>query len=250
MNLSYDLLELRNRRQFLVARNVEFGLRAVPLHPHRLQLAGRFHVFQRLVDSGQQFRLALLDAQRGGFPVKAFREEAVLAATFIDKANAGRLRQSQALDLALLRWMVRHMPHARLLLLGRRSAPAELPAALCAGAHGYFCMRDSHEQLLATAGLVLQGLLCFPADTHRALGQWQPPPQALAATALRQPSPAHREFLRWVAHPAGLAYADIARRMGRSERAVEKYRAVLFKRHGIKSRMGLVYLARQLGLEG
>lgn len=155
-----------------------------------------------------------------------------------------------ALDHALLRWMARHMPHARLLLLGRLPAPAELPAALCAGAHGYFCMRDGHEQLLATAGLVLQGLLCFPADTHRALGQWQPPPQALAATALRQPSPAHREFLRWVAHPAGLAYADIARRMGRSERAVEKYRAVLFKRHGIKSRMGLVYLARQLGLGG
>ncbi len=147
---------------------------------------------------------------------------------------------------ALLRWLARHLPAARVLLLGRPPAPDYLPDALCAGAHGYFCTLLGHDRLLLMAGLLLQGALLFPPETHRALHGWRQAQQPQQPGP--RPSPAHCEFLHWAAHPDQLTYEEIARRMGRSPRAVEKYRATLFKRHNIKSRVGLVSLATLLGL--
>lgn len=155
-----------------------------------------------------------------------------------------------AMDRSLLRWAAANLPLARLLLLGRQAAPEELAAALCAGAHGYHCTRNGQEHLLHVAGLVMQGALHFPPETHRALHQWHQRTLAPPTPAGPLPSIAHSEFLYWAAHPDELTYADIARRMGRSTRAVEKYRATLFKRHNIKSRTGLVHLAMALRLVG
>ena len=45
-----------------------------------------------------------------------------------------------------------------------------------------------------------------------------------------------------------MTYAQIAAAMGKTPRTLEKYRADLFGRFRLKGKVGLVYIARELGL--
>lgn len=149
-------------------------------------------------------------------------------------------------DFAALQWLRTHLPNGKLLVLGHQEDAPDLLPAFCAGAHGYLAINHSPELLHTTMQSLLQGACCFPETTWAALRMRMP--TSASTEGLRMPSPTHCEFLRHVAAPDCPNYAEVARRMGKSRFAVEKYRRTLFKQYGIKGKGGLVKLAMQLGL--
>lgn len=160
------------------------------------------------------------------------------------------MEEACASGMALLFWAANQLPNACVLLLGREAAPEGLPEAFCAGAHGYFCTRESPDRLHLLVENLLAGAVHFPAETFTALRQRPKQPTSLAQGTKRRPSPIECEFLRWLVHPDDFTYAEIAQRMNRSLRVVEKYRYELCKRYLAKRRAGLMSLARELGLDG
>lgn len=197
-------------------------------------LQGRGHSLLASVPNTAALKLAL--AMRPGVQLALFSVASAMANNY-----------------DLLHWSMVQLPTTRILLLGREPEDPALAAAFFAGASGYYCTRDPEDTLMHHVLHVAEGALVFPPGTWQQIRQHphQPPPQyPKPDPTLKRPSPAQCEFLQQVADPNNYTYPDIAKRMGRSLWAVQKYRRLLFERFNIKRRRDLEHLAWQLGLMG
>lgn len=144
----------------------------------------------------------------------------------------------------MLHWVAAHLSTSRVLVLGHDAPVDQLLHTLRAGAHGYHPTNEGPEALCRVMHLLLENAVYFPPAVWKQLHTQLHAP----AADVKRPSPTHCIFLSHVAAADSPNYQEIARRMKKSERAVEKYRCTLFARYGIKGKAGLVKLAMQLGL--
>lgn len=148
---------------------------------------------------------------------------------------------------ALLQWCNAQLPTCRVLVLGYPQEPDSLAALLLAGAHGFCCEDEVLDGLQPRLDILRAGALYFPPTLLAGLRSRVPPPRPVAK--LDKPlSPVHRQFLCLLARGDGLSYQAIAELMRISVFLVKKYRRVLGKRFAVKTRQGLVEVARELGL--
>jgi DNA-binding NarL/FixJ family response regulator len=157
------------------------------------------------------------------------------------------LAAAEEAGAALLQWCNAHLPACRVLVLGCPQEPDSLAALLLAGAHGFCCEDEVLVGLRSRLDMLCAGALYFPPTLLAGLRSRVPPPRPVAK--LDKPLNAeHRQFLCLLARGDGLSYHAIAELMGISVFLVKKYRRVLGKRFGVKTRQGLVEVARELGL--
>lgn len=149
----------------------------------------------------------------------------------------------------LLAWLRKHCPDTCLLLLGNRTPAAQLFAAFCAGAHGYLCTSQAHERMVTVLHQLVEGAVHFPAEVLAQLRHLSPGLEPDPVDDGRPIGPCQLLFLRWLIVPEDLTYAEIAKRMGKSERAVKKYSTDLRARFKVSSKGGLIKLALRRGLE-
>ncbi len=150
---------------------------------------------------------------------------------------------------SLVLWARKQYPNCWLLLLGNHTPAEPLFAAFCAGAHGYLCTSQAPERMVAMVHQVVDGAIHFPAEVLARLRQLRPGPEAEPVDDGRTIGPCQLLFLRWLLVPEDLTYAEVAKRMGKSEFAVKKYVHNLFKRFKISSKGGLIKLGLRRGLD-
>lgn len=157
------------------------------------------------------------------------------------------LATAMADDRALLYWCRLHLPDTYLVLLGQHPEPADLLAAIPAGANAFVCTRDGEATLGRVLDCVVDGGQHWPTRTwdqlRTALCHRSAPPGNSTSTLTGR----QRELLRWKADGAGYTNKDIAERMHISESAVEKLCKTICAAHDLKGRAALVVFAAQQG---
>ncbi len=148
---------------------------------------------------------------------------------------------------SMLAWLKIHLPMCANMVLGGDEPPEQIIPLFKAGADGYHSTRDGQEVLCCGLECLGHGAKFFAAPVWERIQALMPLAQA-KPTIIRYPTPAEAEFLVHLAAPDHPTYAEIALRMNKSERTIEKYRYDLCKANGIKTKAGLVDFARACGL--
>jgi DNA-binding NarL/FixJ family response regulator len=131
------------------------------------------------------------------------------------------------------------------LVLTMSTAPAMVSSAVRAGAQGYVVKGAGGPELLAAVRTVAAGGMAFGGAASAAV-------EALlaegngAAKPVQQLSEREREVLDEIAR--GANNADIARRLGLSDKTVRNYVSSLHTKLGVTDRGKLVVLGRDAGL--
>lgn len=128
-------------------------------------------------------------------------------------------------------------PQVRLLVVSQ-AAPAEVLAAIRAGAHGYVGKSATSAELLGAVRAVLTGPVVPPELAAHLIGQLRSAPDAPALT------PREREVLRWVAQ--GYDNREIAEELVISLRTVNRHLENIRTKLGRNRRSELVRIAREL----
>ncbi|MBK9177066.1 MAG: response regulator transcription factor [Flavobacteriales bacterium] len=152
--------------------------------------------------------------------------------------------------LELLRWMARHQPRTRALLIAHAPTPLQVRQALQAGARGVLHRAVSREGvLLALDHLCTVGFHYNELVSHalrrqvREEGERQQPHRVWDSL-----TPREREFLRCYAAPGMERLAEVARRMGISRHTSESFRKHVVRKTGIRHRAELVRWVLENGL--
>jgi len=137
----------------------------------------------------------------------------------------------------------RGFPAAVVLVLSLLESEEAIRAALAAGAHGYVLKESGRKELLAAIRAVLGGTrsLCERASgrvVSRFLDSGTSTPEPAVATPLTR---SEREILSMVAR--GMSNKHVARVRGRSVRTIEKQRAMLMRKLGLRNAAGLTRFA-------
>lgn len=148
---------------------------------------------------------------------------------------------------SMLAWLKIHLPNCANMVLGGDEPPEQIIPLFKAGADGYHSTRDGQEVLCCGLECLGHGAKFFSAAVWERIQALMPMAQA-KPTILRYPTPAEAEFLVHLAAPDHPNYAEIAKRMNKSPRVIEKYRYELCRDNKIKTKAGLVDLARACGL--
>jgi len=148
---------------------------------------------------------------------------------------------------AMLAWLKVHLPKCANMVLGGDEPPDQIIHLFKAGADGYHSTREGQAVLCCGLECLGHGAKFFSTAVWERIQALMPMAQA-KPTIIRYPTPAEAEFLVHLAAPDHPTYAEIAIRMNKSERTIEKYRYDLCKANGIKTKAGLVDFARACGL--
>ena len=142
----------------------------------------------------------------------------------------------------------RAFPASLVLVLSLLDSEEAIRAALAAGAHGYVLKESGRKELLNAIRTVLEGtrFLCERASA-RIVSRFLDDGSAARATAAPSPiTRSEREILAMVAR--GMSNKHIARMRERSVRTIEKQRAMLMRKLGLRNAADLTRFALEHGL--
>jgi DNA-binding NarL/FixJ family response regulator len=137
--------------------------------------------------------------------------------------------------LQVARWLHATDLKTRIVILTGYDSESYIAATRKLGVHGFVSKVASAQELIAAMRLVARGLTYFPTASERVD---DPPP----AGPRLLPSPAERLVLELVAE--GHSNRQIAQQLGLSARTVQFHLSNLFAKAQVKSRTGLVHVAR------
>ncbi|CAD5373340.1 Response regulator transcription factor [Rubrivivax sp. A210] len=151
--------------------------------------------------------------------------------------------------LAALREVKQARPEQKVVLASPRDEAGPAREALRAGCDGYLRLGASEAELLAALGSVLEGRVYLDAEVSRsmALSDYRRP-----AVAARADDPiaqlTERELYVFRLIGAGHTNRSAGDQMQLSAKTVEKYRATLMRKLGLRNAVELQLTALQLGL--
>jgi DNA-binding NarL/FixJ family response regulator len=210
------------------------------------------------VNAPDPLRLLVVDDHalfREGLALLLSRLGAQVAVTQLGDAQglAAALDATPAPSLLLLDWnvpglapepLIRRLadrdPPVPVLIVSGSENPADLAAALDAGALGFVPKSLEPEALLTAVRRVLDGELYLPAELARALAAWR--------RARRGPSLSPRQQQVLVELARGHGNERIARNLGIGASTVKTHVNALFNALGVDNRTACVHAARELGL--
>lgn len=135
----------------------------------------------------------------------------------------------------------------RVIMLSMYSDETLVRQALQFGAAGYLLKRSVSEELLLAVRAAARGeTYLSPAVSHVAVDALRQGKRSDDGGLLERLSPRERQVLQLVAE--GRSNGEIARTLGVSKKTVEKHRASLVGKLGVKDLAGLIRLALKEGL--
>ncbi|MBE0618820.1 MAG: response regulator transcription factor [Proteobacteria bacterium] len=135
----------------------------------------------------------------------------------------------------------------RVIMLSMYSDETLVRQALQFGAAGYLLKRSVSEELLLAVRAAARGeTYLSPAVSHVAVEALRQGKRPAEGGLLERLSPRERQVLQLVAE--GRTNGEIARTLGVSKKTVEKHRASLVVKLGVKDLAGLIRLALKEGL--
>jgi DNA-binding NarL/FixJ family response regulator len=143
--------------------------------------------------------------------------------------------------LQVARWLRAADLKTRIVILTGYDGESYIAATRKLGVHGFVSKVAAAQELVAAIRLVARGLTYFPTEAAGAGDAGAPGPRML-------PTPAERLVLELVAE--GNSNRQIAEQLGLSARTVQFHLSNLFAKAQVKSRTGLVHVARDLAWLG
>jgi DNA-binding NarL/FixJ family response regulator len=142
----------------------------------------------------------------------------------------------------------RAFPSSLVLVLSLLDSEEAIRAALAAGAHGYVLKESGRKELLSAIRTVLSGtrFLCERASARIVTRFLDDGTASRAAATLSPITRSEREILAMVAR--GMSNKHIARLRERSVRTIEKQRAMLMRKLGLRNAADLTRFALEHGL--
>jgi DNA-binding NarL/FixJ family response regulator len=179
-----------------------------------------------------QAGVAVLEADDGAAALALASQHADLACALVD------LRLVGLSGLETVSQLHQARPLLPVIMLSASEDPADVRAALAAGARGYCPKSAGHATLLAAVRLVLAGEIYLPPFMATAPAAPAEPPAPLTSRQL--------EVLRLLCE--GRPNKDIARHLGMQEKTVKTHVTAIFRSLGVVSRAQAAIAARKAGL--
>jgi DNA-binding NarL/FixJ family response regulator len=176
--------------------------------------------------------VTVLEADDGAAGLALAVQHADLACALVD------LRLIGLSGLDTVAGLHRAHPALPLIMLSASEDPADVRAALAAGARGYCPKSAGHATMLAAVRLVLSGEIYVPPLMASATPALAEAPASLTGRQL--------EVLRLVCE--GRPNKDIARQLGMQEKTVKTHVTAIFRALGVVNRAQAVIAARKAGL--
>ncbi len=179
-----------------------------------------------------QAGVSVLEADDGAAGLAQAAQNADLACALVDL----RLNGLSGLDTVVQ--LRQAHPALPVIMLSASEDPADVRAALAAGARGYCPKSAGHATMLAAVRLVLAGEIYVPPLMASAPAVVPEAPAPLTARQL--------EVLHLVCK--GRPNKDIARQLGMQEKTVKTHVTAIFRALGVVNRAQAVIAARKAGL--
>jgi DNA-binding NarL/FixJ family response regulator len=141
--------------------------------------------------------------------------------------------------LEAIRQILAQLPQTRIMVVSMCQTSEHIVRALRAGAHGYFLKRSASAQLGPAVLAVLRGERYLSPEVTQCLHGISI--DQVLVSPLERLSSREREVLQFTA--AGLTSAELASRLGLSQKTVETYRSRIMEKLGVADHTALIRFA-------